>query len=411
MSTEIRPISDDEIGQFAYIAAGAYPGGSTPPDELTERMHKSQAEDPSTTFYGYVRDGELLGGMRYHNFTMLYHGTPVPVGGVAMVAVDLLHKKEHIARDMIRSYLRHYRTAGTPIAALYPFRPDFYRQMGFGYGTRLCHYRVRPDSFPRGERSHLQHLEQEDLPALLACYSRYARKTHGLFLRESALAMRHLFSGGGRVLAYVNADEIQGYMAYGFNRGTNFLINDIAVRELVYEHPAALAEMMAFLHTQSDQIANVILDIQDDQIHQVLHDPRNGSGTLFPSVYHETNAQGLGIMYRAIDIACLFTTLESHNFGDQSLILAIELRDSFLPENEGETVVHFRHGRAKLAPDAQPDVRLKISVEYFSSLIIGSTGFEPLQRYGLAEIDDPNYSGRVRRLFDSPVAPVCLTAF
>ncbi|MEI7771497.1 MAG: GNAT family N-acetyltransferase, partial [Chloroflexales bacterium] len=183
MSTEIRPLADDEIISFAQIALGAYPSISARPEDVAERMRAEQAENPTTRLYGCFRDADLLGGMRHHDFTMLFHGSPVPVGGVAMVAVDLLHKKEHVARDLIRHYLRHYRAAGAPVAALYPFRPDFYRQMGFGYGARLSHYRVGPDSFPAGPRDHLRHLGGEDLPALLACYARYARQTHGLFLR------------------------------------------------------------------------------------------------------------------------------------------------------------------------------------------------------------------------------------
>jgi predicted acetyltransferase len=412
MPVEIRPIADDEIVPFAKIAAGAYPGGSTPPEEMAERLRASQAESPSTRLYGYFRDGELLGGMRHHDFTMLFHGTPVPVGGVAMVAVDLLHKKEHVARDLILFYMRHYRAAAAPLAALYPFRPDFYRQMGFGYGARLSHYRLRPGSFPPGPRGHLRHLAADDLPAMLACYHRYAQQTHGLFLREPSDAWtRRRVEGGRRVLAYVDGEQVQGYMAYAFKGGANFLTNDIEVSELVYEHPAALAEIMAFLHTQADQIATVVLNIQDDQLHQLLIDPRNGSGTLFPSVYHETNAQGLGIMYRVIDTPGMFAALAGHDFGGQSLTLALELRDSFLPENAGETLLRFRDGRAEPAPGARPDVRLRVSVEHFSSMIMGATGFEALRRYGLAEIDDPNYSGRVRRLFDSPAQPVCLTAF
>jgi predicted acetyltransferase len=412
MPTEIRPLADDELLRFAQITLGAYPSMPARPEDVAERMRVGQAEEPTTRIYGYFRDGELLGGMRHHDFTMLFHGAPVPVGGVAMVAVDLLHKKEHIARDLIRFYLRHYRAAGAPVAALYPFRPDFYRQMGFGYGTRLSHYRVRPDSFPPGPRDHLRHLGAVDLPAMLDCYQRYARQTHGLFLRDPADPWtRRLVESPDRVLAYVQGDQVQGYLAYGFRNGANFITNDIEVRELVYEHPAALAEIMAFLHSQADQIANVVIDLQDDQLHQVLRDPRNDSGNLFPSVYHETNAQGLGIMYRVIDAPGLFAALAEHDFGGQSLTLALELGDSFLPENAGETILRFRDGRAEIAPGAQPDVRLHVSIKHFSSLIMGATGLDALRRYGLAEIDDPNYSGKVRRLFDSPAPPICLTAF
>jgi hypothetical protein len=112
-----------------------------------------------------------------------------------------------------------------------------------------------------------------------------------------------------------------------------------------------------------------------------------------------------------IDTPGLFAALADHDFGGQSLTLGLELRDSFLPENDGETLLRFRDGRAEPTSDAQPDVRLRVSVEHFSAMIMGATGFDALRRYGLAEIDDPNYSGKVRRLFDSPAQPICLTAF
>jgi predicted acetyltransferase len=413
MSTEIHPIPDHDIAQFAQIVLGAYPSTSAPPAEMAERLRRGRVENPATELYGLYRDGALLGGMRLFDYTMLFHGIAVPVGGVGLVAVDLLHKKEHVARDMLRFYLRRYRAAGAPLAALYPFRPDFYRQMGFGYGTKLSHYRVRPADLPHhGARSHLRELSAADMPAFLACYQRYAQQTHGLFLRAEVEA-RRFFEGAGRVLGYVDGDAVQGYLAYGFRPGPSgaFIDNDIDVRELVYEHPAALAELLGFLHSQADQIARVIFNIQDDQLHQLLHDPRGGDGRLFPSVYHETNAQAVGIMYRALDLPGLFAALAEHDFGGQSLVLGLRLHDSFLPENDGETLLRFRDGRVSRDDSAPPDVRLSLSVGIFSSLLMGAVDFTSLQRYGLAEIDDRNYSGSVSRLFFSPARPICLTPF
>jgi len=51
--------------------------------------------------YGLFEDGRLIGVMRLYDFTMKLLSTRTLVGGVGSVAVDLLHKKEKIARDMI----------------------------------------------------------------------------------------------------------------------------------------------------------------------------------------------------------------------------------------------------------------------------------------------------------------------
>lgn len=411
MHTEIRRLAGDEYERYAEIAVAAYPGVSMPAAELAERVRKAETESHPVLCYGAFREGQLVGGMRCFDFTMSFHGAPLPVGGVGFLAVDLLRKKERIARDMVLAYMRHYRGRGAPLAALYPFRPDFYGQMGFGYGAPTNHYRLLPASFPQGPRAHLRHAGRDDLPALLACHNRHAAATHGLFLRSEELMGRMVGAPERRVVAYFEGEQILGYMLYHFQKGATFLENDLEVLELIWERPAALSELCAFLHSQADQVGRIVLNLQDDQLHQLVRDPRDGSGKLYPQVAHESSAQALGIMYRLLDPAGFFRAVAGHSFGDQSLTLGIGVRDSFLPEAGGELVVRFDRGHPQIDPGATPEARVTLAVQHLSSLVMGATDFRTLQRYGLAEIDDPGYSGRVHRLFLSEVRPVCLTPF
>lgn len=412
MPTEIRILRDDELPRMAQIARDAYPGVPTPPDELVERLRRtSGGQDPAISNYGAFRDGTMVGVMRTFDFRMSFHGTLLPVGGVGFVAVDLLHKKRHVARDLIGAFLRLYRERGAPLAALYPFRPDFYRQMGFGFGARLTGYRLRPASFPPGPRDHLRPLTRADAPAILACHNRIVARTHGLFLRGEALMGRLLDAPDRRGVVYVEGEVVRGYMLFQFQRGATFIDNSLEIVELLAEHPTALRELCAFIHTQADQLRSVVWHTHDDQFHHLVHDPRDGSEALLSPVSHQVGTQGLGIMYRLLDTAGLFRALAGHCFGPESLTLAIVVRDSFLPEHAGEVVVRFEAGLPALAPGARPDARISLAVAELSSLLMGAADFRALAAYGLAEIDDPGYSGRVHRLFLSEARPMCLTAF
>lgn len=412
MATEIRELRDDELDAFVRIGKGAYPGVTMGAEELRERVRRSAGErDPAIAQVGAFRAGELVGVMRYYDFTMSFHGTMLPVGGVGFVAVDLLHKKEHVAKEMIAAYLRHYRDRGAPLAALYPFRPDFYRNMGFGYGSRLSAYRFPTAAFPAGPRDALRHLAPDDAPAVLACHNRHVARTHGLFLRGAGLMGRMLDAPERRAVGYTAGGELQGYLIYQFQRGATFIDNTLEVVELIAEHPAALRQLCAFISTQADQVARVAWNTHDDQLHHLVSDPRNGTGNLHNPVSHETNAQGSGIMYRLLDTAGFFRAVAGHSFGGESLTLAFDVRDSFLPENQGEVVVRFEAGRPSVDPAARPDARISIGVEYLSPLVMGSAELRSLLAYGLAEIDEPGYSGRVHRLFLSEARPMCLTAF
>lgn len=416
--SEIRRLSMEELDTFMTIAANAYPrlGWDTPErwEQGRQRLQRLQEEDPTIAFYGLFRQGKLLGGMRMHDFVMNLFGELTPVGGVGMVAVDLLHKKRHVAKELIEFFLYHYREREAPLALLYPFRPDFYRKMGFGYGTKKSRYCLLPQAFPRGGgHTQLRFLDKASIPALLDCYMRYTRRTHGMITRTEKNFRRLLDSSGLRVVGYVVDEKIQGYLAFTFKAASedNFIHNNLHVVELVYEEREVLAELLAFLATQLDQVNRVVIDTFDHAFHHLFWDPRDGNPALIPSVYHETNVQGVGLMYRVLDLQRLFESLSHRNFGGQTLRLQINLRDTFLPENAGSLGVHFIQGKGGVVEGGDHDVAISLDVASLSSLMVGAARFRQLYTYGLIDLSDPSYLGRLDRLFAVSENPVCMTSF
>jgi predicted acetyltransferase len=214
-----------------------------------------------------------------------------------------------------------------------------------------------------------------------------------------------------RVLGYEEDGRIMGYLVFVFDKGEGVLLNDIHVREFVYESREALSELLTFLRVQADQIRHVIFDTQDEFFHHLLLDPRNGSPTLIPSVYHESNVQGVGIMYRVIDIPRIFSLLKERDFGGQTCRLKLTVEDSFLPENAGSTLVCFESGHLRLPDDGPHDVEVRMDVAEFSSLLVGTVNFRSLYRYGLADISEPGYVGVVDQIFAVKDKPICTTPF
>jgi predicted acetyltransferase len=416
--TDIRRLTEDELSAFAAIAANAYPAFAIQTAEERQKVVErwiADLPDATSALYGAFRESTLVGGMRLHDFTMNIFGAQVPTGGVGMVATDLIHKKEHVAKDLVAFFLEHFRSRGTPFAALYPFRPDFYKQMGFGYGTKVDEYRVRPADLPGGERAHVAYLTTDDATALAECYARRQARTHGLMQRPDAMFTRWLANPKNRFIGYRRDGRVEGYLICTFEQvdPKNFLSHDLIVEELVYEHPAALSELLAFLNTQADQIRYVLVHNQDEQFHFLLRDPRNNSGEIIPHVVlaHVTNIQGAGIMYRVLDTAAAFRALADHNFGGQSLRLQITVADSFFPANDGGVTVHFREGKAQVVASGAYDAAIRLDVAVFSSLLLGVVSFKTLYNYGLAHLADASYLDAVNCIFLPDAPPVCLTAF
>ena len=274
------------------------------------------------------------------------------MGGIGMVAVDLLHKKEHVARDLIAFFLDHYRKRGMPLGLLYPFRPDFYKRMGFGYGTKMSEYRVRPSDLPaHGSKDNLVDLGPDDSEPLLDYYNRYQTRTHGMLRRTTFEIERKLSRAQNHLVGYRQDGRLHGYLQYQFRSANerNFLLNDMEVFECLYDTPEVLMAFLKYLQTQADQIRMVVFWTQDEDFQYLFLDPRNGSDYLMPRIYHASNMQGTGLMYRVLDTELLLRmlTAEGHSFGDQTCRLHLEVTDSFLPANSGPVVVELEGGRVR----------------------------------------------------------------
>jgi predicted acetyltransferase len=259
------------------------------------------------------------------------------------------------------------------------------------------------------------------------CYARLQARTHGLMVKTTTDMERMLASGETRVVGVqagpgdserdgVGDGALTGYVAFGFDTdpGGNFIRNNLHVRELVYETPTALADLLAFLSSQADQVPCIVIETQDESFHHLLRDPRDESGRMLPSVNHQIGVAGLGLMYRVLDTRALFAALSAADFGSQTLRVKLTVRDSFLAENAGSVTIHFAEGRPRVVDGveaSQHDVELALDVSELSSLVMGAVTVERLHMYGLAEVSDSGSLAALDRLFAVPRQPQCLTHF
>lgn len=415
---EIKRVPPEQFTDLVMIADNAYPALATDSEEsrekMAERLKDVQENNPDVNYYGYYDQNQLKGIMRFHHFSMTYHSEKIKVGGIGLVGVDLLHKKEKIAKQLLEYFLEFNHQKGRNLVSLYPFRPDFYKKMGFGMGTSKYRYRVKPSSFPyRGEKSHLTFLQKGDLPKVLACYNEYASKTHGLFEKREYEMERYFSDYKTKVLGYEKDGTLKGYLVFSFKRADeqNFLVNNLQIDEWVHLSREAFDEFCTFLHTQKDQINRIVFDIQDEFMHHLFSDPRNDTNHLIPSVYHETGSVGTGVMYRVLDAERIFNDLQNHNFNGADCTVTFQITDTFFPKNHKEVTVYFHNGYPTVVTGAKGDVVVKLDVSDFSSLLMGAVPFEKLYWYGLAEISDEKYINTLQNLFYTPQKPICLTTF
>lgn len=416
----VKKVPLDDLPDLADINIRAYPAffgedfTEERKEKMIEGMGKIQTEVDSIEYWGLYRDGKLLGGMRIHYFQMNTFGKIIQVGGVGMVAVHFLHKKEKVAKGLLEFFHQHFQDKGSSMTVLYPFRADFYKQMGYGYGTKMNNYYFKPDSTISGpSKANIVDLGAEDLADLLACYNKYAQDHHGLIMREERDFKRYTMNHRINVIGVRHNGQLDGYIIFGFKKAKedNFLVNDMEVYEIVYHTPQALGEILSFINSQADQIHRVKYPTQDENFHYVLKDARNKSDNIFYTS-QETNTQGRGIMYRLLDCKKFFEEVAHHNFGGVTIKVKFIVEDSFLPRNAGSLCLAFEGGKVtNLEDSGEVDVEVRCDISDLSSVVLGVIPLNQLYKFGLVEVSDFSKVESLTRLFWTGNKPWCMTEF
>ena len=417
----IRKLEKDDFDTFLEIWVRAYPGAV--PDNFTEERKrqkkkewiKTNNEIATVNFYGCFQEDKLLGGMILYDFDMnLYSTNIVKCGGIGEMCVDLLYKKEHVAKDLMIFAHNHYYDRGYCLTCLYPFAPDFYTKMGYGLGNKMNQYRFEPKALQRTRKRNISYLSIADIKSLSECFNRYVTSTHGMILRvEDSSAFKQML-GSMKVIGYWEEGRLIGYLAFRMKKveGGSWLQYDIHIMEFIYESPNALLGLLTFLATQQDQIHRILYNTHDHYFHHFLKEPRSRGNENIFHIFQESNIQGVGIMYRIINTLQFFTLLSDHNFGDQTVTLKLIINDTFLPKNNEEIIVHFQKGKAKIiSTEEEHDVEISIDITRFSSLIMGAIGFKKLYEYGLVQITDKKYLGPLDKLFRTEEPPFTIEPF
>jgi predicted acetyltransferase len=404
----------EDLPRFGLLSANAYPGFGLTPAQMTQRFQELAAGDVVSTLWGAFEGDELLGGMRVLDLSVNYAGRFISAGGLGSLAVGLLHKKRGVARDLVRFFLARCAQEGQPLAMLYPFRPDFYHRMGFGFGTKRRRYAFTPASLPRGGGAeHLVPLSDDDLPALRAFCQEQAASRHG-FCARTAWELAKLLSAHGprrTLVGYREGGRLRGYLAFTFEaaHAHNPLKHDLVIKEWLWDGPGVLGAFCAFLHTQSDQVSRIIFTTQEEDFHFLPGDARNGTDNIIPPGAHETNTAGIGLMYRIVSVPTLLAVSDHRDFGGATMDLVLEVNDGFLPANSGCYRLSLRSGRLEAAPPGPEPVVIGVDCQELASLLLGVVGLETLYRLGKVRTAAAAVPG-LGRVF-ALERPQCLTAF
>jgi predicted acetyltransferase len=406
---EIRPIFREEVTTFLDLVSLSYPGMEVwNQRDMMQGVLEGLHDDPDhSVLWGEFDNRRMVGTCVCYRYDMNYYGERIPVTGIGMVAAGIAHKKEHIAKDILSRYIRDSRVNGAVFCTLYPFRPDFYHKMGFGYGAKVSVYHWLPEQFPfRSGQEKAELLTAEDLPLVRECYRRFTEKHHGMYYRVDAHWKRYMRTPGVFYIGRRKKGRITGYACCHFIKSPKMLDNDLNLRETIWEDADAFYSICAFLNTQADQVNVVRMPLQTPDLPFITPDPRYRPTDALQPLHHLTDQSGIGFMYRSVNNP---ETILRRRWPNLSGTVRFSVEDDFLPENTGDFAIRFEDGRAERVANRKADASLKLGVQNFSSLVTGSITLSSLREFDLARTGGDEKL--LDNLFASQPKPVCWSIF
>lgn len=414
---EVKSLTPSDLQAYLEIYLNAYPAGKNLSQECYRKYGaqnlQSLEEYRHVNFFGLFEDGVLIAAMKLINFNINLFGQMRKAAGLMALGVHPLHKRKGAAREMVRFFEDYTVESGAAVSLLLPFRMDFYRKLGYGCGSKLDEYHIPMEYLPENKQmSQLRLLDKSSLGQIITCHCDFAQNNHGALYKfeEEIRGMRE--DDEIRYLGCFQdskASRMKGYVAFRFvsTSDCNYTMNLIDVKELVYEDQETLRILLGGLRMQSDLAQSVKIRTGEPDFHHLLQSAQDLSGNYIDYGFLQTNLSAVGTMYKIPQIQKFVEATDYREFPQEKLTMGFRVLDELKEEEKQFSLLfstkrgdcsHWAFDQSKKTFD-QANVHVSCKLSDLSSLFMGSAEFGGLARLGVMRTDNPDYIGRLDRLF------------
>lgn len=380
----IRHAVQDDIPGLADLWTRAFPGERTVEQRMAH-LEMGGVFGGIETAWLAERAGQLVGAFRAYALTQFLHGTAYRMMGLAAVAVDETARRRGVGRELCEDAVRIARERGDVLSVLYPFRPAFYRALGWGTVGELHTYRFRPESLTPYLPDAVRRADERDAAGMAACYAAIAQQANGPIQRTPRIWRHHL--DGNALHAYVTGDDrVSGYLLVRFGRSGSPDERPLYVRELMAADQDVYRALLGWVSAQRDAWRVVLYEATPDEhfVHR-LSEPRPPGFHSTRNLWAPVARIARGPMLRILDVP---RALEQRTrWGPSAPVrFGLELSDPIVPENAGSFDVEYDGSRATVRRAAHTPL-LRTTIDAFAQIFAGELSVRAALMLGLAVAD------------------------
>jgi hypothetical protein len=400
----IRKIEINDNEEYCKLQFRAYPSmrfsSKAEWEDYLERTQKS-LESKEFTIYGSFNDKHLVGSLMLYHYQINYLGEWLPAVGIGSVAVDLLHKREHICREMMAWAEETMLTSQVPLGFLFPFRPPFYVPMGYGYGPLLYHYEIDPSQIPnQGDKSKIIYLTKKDIPLIRDFENRLSKNMHGYIQKQDRELNDYFDRLSWQKIGYLKDNQLKGWMVFNTKQPDpkNFLRNHLYIYEWWTVSSEVRQSFLSFLHSQKDQYEKVVYHTVDASLIHVIKDPRDDMQKLVPPfISHPVGQISTSIFYSVLDPQRLMQKIISYKGKSNVVPFDWEIQKPFPQEH----IVKVSWSEEGQVYQDKPIISATQSIA--SSILMGALTLNQAVTWNLATVKPMNKLAELDSFLSLPI--------
>jgi predicted acetyltransferase len=399
MTTEIRPVEMEEMGEFARICSLS----------LAQPLADFEAMRPEWTMCAF-EEGQLVTCYGRWPFSMRFNGARVPVAAVTTVStLPHFRRRGHLRSIMNTDFRYLHDQEGPAIAILYASMAAIYQRFGYGIVSTHYSYRVEPHylqfAHPALVRGRLVEVTRSDTGLLNDLLKRYREPRTGDLHRSRAVwemgALAPVPSGHTlSMLVYEEDGEPRGYIIYTSGPSEQYEgpgpRQSVNVRDLVWLTPSAYRAIWEHL-SRFDLVREVTWGVapSDDPLPHLLLEPRMLRATARD-----------GILGRIVDIE---RALPSRPYSAEGT-LTFEVQDELCPWNAGRWKLETS-GPETLVRRTAEEPHVTMPVHTLPMLAFGQISATEAARMGRLEAHDPAALSAWDAVMKTAYRPFCADHF
>lgn len=360
--------------------------------KYSDALEAAKKQVSYMSFFGAYEDniykGLIVGAETSFNF----RGKVLKGFELDHLHTEPLYRKSGISKFLIDEFEKHAVKSGHHMINVGPFNTEFYRNMGYGFGSKVMSFKSKPESFQYfdGATDSLEYYTGENYRQEVENFIRNQRtQYHGSFnYKDLTLEdkFEKLRDKNHITIISICNNKVSGVISYKASR-------NIEIDDFFFNKPLAAQALSSYLHSLKGNIESIKINCTQPTVLTMCNRP-------YDICLKEES------MVKVINTRKFIEEIKDIDFKAEDIVAEFNLFDSLTKESES-IIVQCKDGRLSVADNCNISDCVKVSMNLsdFTSMLFSQQTFKTYVSTGLATIGDENCVSTINSLFSYEDTP------